>query len=306
MGAPSQRLIAATAGASAALLLNRAHVGAETKPAEALGGRILDLPGGDLHVVDEGTADGPPIVLLHGFAGSLRWFDRLVPLLTDLHRVVRIDELGHGGSAKPRGPYTIEAQAELVSQAMAALGIASAPVVGHSMGGAIAVALAESDPQRVESLLILDEGPDNSFGSQPLIARLGFVPVIGELMHRLAFDPLVRDGYKDAFGDGFEVPDHVVSDFRQMTYASYKGCWAGETTYLDDVRLDERVRRLDLPRTVVFGDQDKFFDPEKSADAFRRVDGVRVETISGVGHSPNVERPEAVAAFVGQAAGAPA
>jgi pimeloyl-ACP methyl ester carboxylesterase len=64
--------------------------------------------------------------------------------------------------------------------------------------------------------------------------------------------------------------------------------------------------RLDLPRTVVFGDQDKFFDPVKSAAAFRRVDGIRVEVIGGVGHSPNIERPAAVAELVGQAAGAPA
>jgi len=301
--------LGAVAGALAA---NRALVGREVKPPEGGLGRLLPTAAGELHVVDEGHPLAPTAVLLHGFAGSLHWFDRLAPLLADDHRVVRVDLLGHGGSAKPRTKYSIEQQADAVAEALAQLGIDDALFVGHSFGGAVSVAVAERDPALVGRLAILDEGPDNGFGDQPLMTRIGFVPVVGELLHRLAFDAAIRDGYRDAFGEGFDLaegfddPDQVVRDFRAMTYSSYKGCWDGEERFLGDTRLDERLARLGIPALVVFGEQDRFFRAQESAVAFRRVRGARVEVLSGAGHSPNVERPDAVAGLVRDLVAVPA
>jgi pimeloyl-ACP methyl ester carboxylesterase len=276
----------------------------ETKPAEPDGGRLLELSGGTLHAVVEGSEDRPPVVLLHGFAGSLRWFDRLAPLLTSDHHVIRLDLLGHGGSAKPPRGYAIPDQARLVQAALQELVVSSALIIGHSMGGAVAVSLAEQSPALVSGLVVVDEGPDNSFGSQPLLARLGFVPVLGELMHRIAIDSMVRDGYLDAFAEGFELaagfddPDQVVRDFRRMTYSSYKRCWDEEEAFLATTRLDARLVDVRVPCLVVFGTEDRFFRAIDSADAFRAVPGVTVELIEGAGHSPNVERPDELARLV--------
>jgi pimeloyl-ACP methyl ester carboxylesterase len=297
------------AAAAAGLALNRSLVGAETKPAESDGGELLELDGLRAHAQVEGPEDRPPIVMLHGFAGSLRWFDRLATLLRDELRLIRLDLIGHGGSEKPASGYSIPEQAQFVAAALERLSVAKATIIGHSMGGAVAVSLAERAPELVDRLLVLDEGPDNSFGGQPLVARLGFVPVLGEVMHRLAIDPLVRDGYRDAFAPGFDLaqgfddPDQVVRDFRRMTYTSYKQCWVQEGSFLAAKRLDARVRELQHSTTIVFGTEDKFFRAQESADAFRAVDGVRVELIDGAGHSPNVERPEQIAALVREAIG---
>ncbi|HEX8645913.1 MAG TPA: alpha/beta hydrolase [Thermoleophilaceae bacterium] len=288
------------AGAAGALLLNRELAGRETRPPEAGAGRIV----GELHVVDEGHPVSPPAVLLHGFAGSLHWFDRFAPLLASDHRVVRIDLLGHGGSAKPATEYTIERQAEALAETLSQLGTGPALFVGHSFGGAVAVALAERDSRFVERLVILDEGPSNEFGDQSLTTKLGFVPVIGELMHRIAFGSAIRDGYRDAFAEGFDIasgfddPDQVVRDYQAMTFGSYKGSWDGEESFLAARRLDERVRDLGLPTLMIFGEHDSFFRAGESAEAFRRVPGVRVEVLDGIGHSPAVESPDAVARLV--------
>jgi pimeloyl-ACP methyl ester carboxylesterase len=200
---------------------------------------------------------------------------------------------------------SIEQQAEAVAEALGELGVEAALFVGHSYGAAVSVAVAERGGSLVERLVSLDEGPnDDDFGQTPLLARVGLYPVIGELFHRLAVDALVRDGYSDAFGDdfdladGFDDPDQVVRDYRAMTFTSYKNCWNGELAYINGRRLDERLRDAGTPALVVFGEQDGFFRARESADAFRQVPNARVELLSGVGHSPNVERPEEVAHLV--------
>ena len=290
-----------------ALMLNRALLGREEKPALAGAGRLVPTPLGELHVAEEGS--GAPLVLLHGFGGSLHWFDRLAPLLAaDGWRVIRIDALGHGGSAKPRIGYSMEQHAAAVDEALARLGVERAAFVGHSFGGALSVAVAERRRSLVERIVLMDDGPDNGFGDQPLMTTIGFVPVVGELLRRLAFDSAIRDGFRDAFADGFDMaggfddPDQVVHDYRAMTFSSYKGSWDGEEAYMDALGLDERLRRLGMPALVIFGAEDRFFRAEEAAAAYRRVPGVRVEVLAGVGHSPNVERPEEVARLVREAA----
>jgi len=284
--------------AAGAVLLNRELVARERKPAAPAGGTLV----GDLHVVDEG--EGDPVVLLHGFAGSLRWFDALAPLLAADRRVIRIDLLGHGGSAKPATGYEIDAQARRVGETLDALGVEHALFVGHSMGGAVSVALAQQRPGLFSGLVVLDEGPDNSFGHTPLLAKLGFVPVIGELIHRVAADPMIADGYDDAFGPGFDHAAHVdvVKDFRAMTYTSYKQAYVCEDAFLRQQRLDARLHEAGIPALVVFGEEDRFFRADDCAAAFRALPNARVEVIPGAGHSPNVETPERVAELIASAA----
>jgi pimeloyl-ACP methyl ester carboxylesterase len=289
-------------GVAAALLANRALVGREARSARAGAGRLVPTREGDLHVLEEGDRATPPVVLLHGFAGSMHWFDRLAPLLADDHRPVRVDLLGHGGSAKPRAEYRVEQQAAAVAEALERLDVHSALFVGHSYGAAVSIAVAEHRRELVERVVILDEGPSPETATDPLMTRLGFVPVLGELMHRLSFDAAIRDGYSDAFAKGFdlsgEVGEQVVRDYRAMTFTSYKRCWRGEQRYLGAEDLDERLRRLGLPALAIFGDEDRFFRARASAEAYRRVPGLRAEVLAGVGHSPNVERPEEVARLV--------
>ena len=102
------------------------------------------MPGGDLQVVDRGPRDGSPIVLIHCFTCAIDWWDGMMPLLDRDHRVIAVDLLGHGGSEKPSSGYSVPNQADVVAQALGRLGVRNAEVVGHSLGGAVAVALARA------------------------------------------------------------------------------------------------------------------------------------------------------------------
>ena len=140
------------------LSLNAIVVNGQTKDAEvtAEGAQIVEAFGGDVQVTDDGPMDAPPIVLLHCYTCSLRWWDNLLPLLDDDHRVIRIDLLGHGGSEKPATGYAITDQAELVASVMSSLGVQQATVVGHSLGFSVATALAERSPGLVARLVDID------------------------------------------------------------------------------------------------------------------------------------------------------
>ena len=86
-------------------------------------------------------------MLLHCATCSMDWWDNLAPLLEPDHRVIRIDLLGMGGSDKPGSGYSIDDQASAVAEALAKLHVVGATVVGHSLGGSVAIALAEQSPQ---------------------------------------------------------------------------------------------------------------------------------------------------------------
>src|SRR5690349_10069435 len=159
-----------TLGVVAALLallaVNAVVTDGETEGAGVTvpGGRVLDLPDGDLQVLDRGPRHGSPIVLIHCFSCAMDWWDGMLPLLERRHRVVAVDLLGHGGSEKPGSGYTPERQAMAVAEALERLGVDRATVVGHSLGGSVTVALAQNDPRLVSRAVIIDMPPDNSYG----------------------------------------------------------------------------------------------------------------------------------------------
>lgn len=276
------------------LVLNALLAGSEARPAQADVGRTLTLPGHDLQVREDGDPSAPAIVLLHGFGGSLQRFDRAAPALAERHRVIRIDLLGHGGSEKPRDGYGMDEQARQVASALRRLGVRKALIAGHSMGGLVAVALAEREPALVGALILEGSPPEARFTELPLGARLFFAPVIGEALHRLvsASDGLVRQGAAATLAEGAEVPDQFVADFRRATYPAFAGSRAGNVEFLEERPLPERLARLGrpLPLMVIFGTRDRSVDPG-AAERYVSVPGVRIERIAGAGHNPLFERP---------------
>lgn len=297
------------AGLLLLLALNAFAAGNEERSAAATapGARILELPGGSLQVTDSGEPAvepaGQPIVLIHGYAGSLRWFDRVVPLLEDEHRVIRIDLLGHGGSEKPAQGYDIPSQAAVVAQALDELGVSDVLVAGHSMGGLVTTSLVEQARGLVERAVVINMAPSTQgFGpGLPLTARLTHAPLLGPALWRLSPAFAVRSSYSDAFAPGydpaagFDDPDQIVHDFRAMTYSSFDGAHEGADAYTREGRIDERLESAGVPLLVVFGAEDQIFDAERSLAAFREVEGARTLALPGVGHSPSVEAPRELA-----------
>lgn len=298
------------AGLVVLLLLNAVVVSNATKDAEVRddGARLVDTSNGTLQVLDQGNPQGTPIVLVHCYTCSLNWWDDLAPPLERDHRVIRVDLLGHGGSDKPGGGYSMEDQARAVAEALAKLGIVGATVVGHSLGGTVVTALAEQSPQLAARVVIIDQAPDSSFEDESFSQRLSRAPLIGQAEARLAQvapKSLVRDQYEDAFApeydisSGFGNPDQPVDDLRAMTYTAYKDSFDEENAFSDQSALDARLAAAGVPTMVIFGAEDQLYDAEEAIARYRQnVPGVQARLIPGAGHSPNVERPNAVAPLV--------
>jgi pimeloyl-ACP methyl ester carboxylesterase len=286
----------------ALLVVNALVVDGKTGSAHVTvpGGRILDLPDGDLQVRERGPRNGSPIVLIHCFSCAMDWWDGMLPPLERSHRVIEVDLLGHGGSEKPASGYTPQNQAQAVSEALERLQVKGAEVVGHSLGGAVTVALAQEHPQLVGKAVIIDMPPDNSYGDLGFIAGLAFQPVLGEALWQIKPDFSVRDGLEVAFAPGFDISDAFVEDVKRLTYTAYDDSPGGNDDFLDEEPLDQRMKASRKPLMVLMGAEEQIVnDPQRALQQYKRaVPQAQIHLIAGAGHSPNVEEPRETARLV--------
>ena len=297
------------AGLIVLLVLNSIAVTSQTEEAERNieGAELIETANGTLQVLDQPGPGGSPIVLLHGATCSINWWQDLAPLLAEGHRVIGIDLLGHGGSEKPKSGYEITDQANAVAEALAKLGVADATIVGHSLGASVAAAVAEQSPDLARAIVNIDQAPDDSYAENSFLTGVGTLPLIGPALQRavdVAPTSFIRDRYELAFAPGFNIasgfenPDQVVDDLREMTYDAFVDVIDADDSYLDARPLDERLSALGVPVLVIFGAEDQIYDPAEAIQPYRDIPGFRTELIADAGHSPHVEKPEELATLI--------
>lgn len=284
------RIIAITAAVVvAALAVNTYVVARATRGAEAFdGGRVLELDGPDLNVKEFGAGGDRAVVLLHGYSASVEWWDRVASALTG-RRVIAIDLVGHGGSEAPRGndSYRVDSQANAVRTALNALDVRHAVLVGHSMGGLVALALAEQDPERVERVVISDTPAEINLAEMPALAGLACAPVIGEAIDRLRpVDAVSDSSLQTGFADDYAVPPLARRSLEQLTHSGLCDARAQD----GDRAAVDRIAALGQPVLVVWGERDVLTPTAANVERYREA-GLTPTVIPGVGHSPNVEAP---------------
>ncbi|MFB6808292.1 alpha/beta fold hydrolase [Streptomyces sp. NPDC056387] len=250
----------------------------------------VSLDDGDIHVCQDGPPDAPALLLVHGSASSARSWDPLVALLTGSHRVIRVDLLGHGRSAKPADrSYALPDQARRTGVVLDRLGVELAVVAGHSSGGAVAVALAEQRPDLVAALVLINTGPslDAFIAPQADAAGLSLWPPTAERIRRFASTAVSRPGYR--------IPPELLEEVRCMTYHSLTQTMGATRDYLEQQALPARLAALGKPLMVLFGADDRRWRSASAAD-YRVVAGAVVELLPGLGHSPILEDPPRTAA----------
>jgi pimeloyl-ACP methyl ester carboxylesterase len=204
----------------AALLGNMIWVDSRKRPASPRdGGRIIDTHIEPANVSVRG--EGPAILLLHGFGAAIDWWDDVASSLAFHHRVIRVDLIGHGGTAAPTAGYGIPRQAQLAAALLDQLGVAHFTVIGHSMGGEVAVALAKIQPQRIDRMILIDS-PPTSETSFTIMTKVYLMPIIGELLSHFQSDRAIRKGLAQGFAPGFVIPEKFVADLRQLTYSAFR------------------------------------------------------------------------------------
>jgi pimeloyl-ACP methyl ester carboxylesterase len=245
-------------------------------------------------VQEDGPSDGPPILLLHGFGGSLYWWGQVVPLLADRFRLIRVDLLGHGGTGGAAADAPEQARA--VERVLDSLGVSAVTAVGHSFGADVAVELAERS-DRIDRLVLVCQAPDYSEARMPRGNLLMTLPVVAPALHRLApavITVLSRFAPKSARGPAAQA----VRDVRALDVRMFRVVLRDRPTRMAARPLDEQVRSAGKPTLVVLGGRDHFYGA-RSAKRYAAA-GATVEILDRSGHSPNIEMPAELARLVAE------
>jgi pimeloyl-ACP methyl ester carboxylesterase len=229
-------------------------------------------------------ASGLPLVLIHGAGGTHRQWPEAVRSLAG-RRVIALDLPGHGASPGP-GRRAIAAYAADVLAVLDALGIGRAVLVGHSMGGAIALTLALEAPARVAGLGLVGTG-----------ARLRVAQAILEATADPARYAAAAEGMADwAFGPGAgpELRREHVEGMRACPAEVVHGDFAACDAF--DVRDRLVPGAVAAPAAVICGDADRLTPPRYAAFLHQRIEGSRLLLVPGAGHMVALEAPAATIA----------
>jgi pimeloyl-ACP methyl ester carboxylesterase len=242
--------------------------------------------------------DGPPLVLLHGLATTRLIWRRVVPLLGEERRMLAVDVPGFGESP-PAGPgFDLDSVAARIDDGLLSAGVTDGyDLVGHSMGGALAVALAALRPGRVRRLVLCAPA---GLRATPGWAARGFAPLAEQAIRlRRAAAPLADPPWGRRLLLGWGVIDATAiapSEARAMVGAS-RGATriAPALAQVASADLSSVLAELPVPVGAVWGDGDRVISPAR-ADVLRSVrPEAPVELVSGAGHIAMMERPEAFA-----------
>ena len=250
---------------------------------EAARPRELEAAGLRLRYLALGESDSLPALLLHGFGADLNTWMFTQPALADGRRIVALDLPGHGGSAKQLDRADAESLAAIVGHALNALGIERLHLVGHSMGGGIAIALALRERERVATLTLISSA---SLGPEINAAFIdGFVRAARrreaiEALKLLVHDPalvsrtMIEDVLRYKRLDG--VPEALTA-FAEQWFPGGR----------QRAGLSEAVATLKLPVQIIWGREDRII-PVAHAEAL--ASRLPVHILEQTGHLPHMEK----------------
>ncbi|AEF41727.1 Alpha/beta hydrolase fold protein [Hoyosella subflava DQS3-9A1] len=262
----------------------------------------MSVDGVGLHVRADGPVDGPALLMLHGFGASMAWFDQVVARLPEC-RIIRVDLLGHGGSARPTSGYDPDSQGRLYARLLSDLDLNDVTVVGHSMGSLFGVATAEHTT-RITRLVLMGEGPDTSTGTLPSGEWMIHIPWIGPILqhHGPAF--VTKRVVRRAFAKGFDMatafgnPAQGLEDARSLNHPAFTESIRRRQAWTGRLGLDARLDKLALPALVIFGREDRFYNVDASLARYRAVRTIMIAVLEHVGHTPMIEAPDRVAELI--------
>ena len=251
------------------------------------------IDGTRLRIIDSGN--GTPVVLIHGIGASLyAWRYALPPLVAAGYRVVAFDNRGFGFSDKPAHGYSTSDYARLVVALLDSLGISSAVLVGHSMGGEIAAETALRHPDRVRGLVLIDAA---GYGvSWPGVLKLARWPFVGAIATsfrgRWITGRILRSTYA--------VPDKVTEADVDQYYAPVPDpdFGRGLRGVLREFRFDSlargRLASLQTPTLIVWGDGDRWISVRTGSRFARELQRSAFVVLPHTGHAAAEESHDEV------------
>ncbi len=244
--------------------------------------------------------EGPTVLLIHGIGGDWRTWEPVLDGLARHHRVIAVDLPGHGESAGSAGDYSLGAHASALRDLTSALDIDRATVIGHSLGGGIAMQFSYQYPERCERLVLVSSGglgPDVGW-----ILRLATLP--GSELFLSLTAPAARSLTNLAARAGRRLRLRAAPDveFYARTFttladpdtrAGFLGTLrgvVGTSGQLVDAR-DRLYLAQHTPTLIVWGEHDAMLPVAHARDAHEAIPGSRLETFEHAGHLPQLDDP---------------
>lgn len=236
---------------------------------------------------DQGKGD--PIVLIHGFAGSKHYWDKIIPELANEYRVIALDLPGHGESGMGKDRYSIEDMASIIKELLDQLGLAKVTMFGHSLGGYITLAFAEFFPQYLNgfSLVHSTANPDSEEAKE---ARETNAMKIQEEGSKTFIEGLSKKLFS---------PENIEVKSKEIEETVKIGMMTTEDGLVSALRaMKNRPERnhvledTELPVLLVAGEQDQIIPAEKTFTVTKP--NIEKEVIKGAGHMSMFEQPEEI------------
>ena len=267
--------------------------------------KFIDIHGERIAYREAGK--GEAVLLIHGMAGSSQTWRAIMPQLAKKYRVVAPDLLGHGESSKPRSDYSLGAFAVCLRDVLDELGIESATVIGHSLGGGVAMQFLYQHPDHCNRLVLISSG---GLGQDVgWILRLLSAPGAELIMPVIAPSPVLRAGnavrsFLSSRGlrspRGAEIWNAYSSFSDPETRQAFLRTLRSVVDYRGQAvsALNRLQLRSEMPTLAIWGEDDTIIPVDHAYAALDARPDCRVEVLPDVGHFAHVEAPSEVANII--------
>jgi pimeloyl-ACP methyl ester carboxylesterase len=243
---------------------------------------------------------GPVIVLLHGIAGSSATWDDAIDRLSRRYTVIAPDLLGHGQTSNEPTDYSIGAHANALRDVLEALGVERVTLVGHSLGGGVAMQFAYQFPERCERLVLVSSG---GLGREVSLAlRAAALPGAEVVLPWLCIAGRQSVGkLMTALGKvGLKASADLAESWRNFISLEDPGARRAfiktARSVIDlggqSVSAMDKLYLAELPTLIVWGEEDRLIPVRHAREAHERLPGSRLEVFAGAGHFPYHDAPE--------------
>jgi pimeloyl-ACP methyl ester carboxylesterase len=245
--------------------------------------------------------EGKPLILIHGYGAGMWVWEKQIDFLSQFYRVYALDLIGHGFSDRPKIPYTPEAYIHFFMDFMDGVGIEKAILIGNSMGGGIAWAMAVLFPERVERLVLINCVPpdvlgqvrNDSFRTLVAIKDIPFLPyLVIASRNKRSIKWILQECVSHIKLITPEILDrqYQISKIRGTTWVIYSTFKNAK----EAPKLKDYLSRIYQPTLLLWGERDLIFPPSVGEDLHRAIKGSKFQIIEKSGHIPMWETPEEV------------
>ena len=265
----------------------------------SLSPQTIEVKGHTIFYIAKG--EGEPLLLIHGYGAGFWVWEKQVDILSHSYRVYALDLLGHGFSDRPKIDYTPETYIHFFRDFMDGVGVERATLIGNSMGGGIAWAMAALFPERVKRLILINCVPPDVLKqvrneSFRMLAAVKDIPLLSYFVIASRNKNSIKAILKECVSDIRLITPEIV--IRQYQLSRIRGTtWVLYSTLKnarDTSKMVDYFSRINHPALLIWGERDLIFPVSVGENLHQAIQGSKLFVIEKSGHIPMWETPEVV------------